>query len=65
LHEDIEQDNAKQARKACKRLTFLSVFKAHTNKFDIFRQYAYIVYMYAGCDESCSRNIANKTVQLK
>jgi len=36
LHEDIEQDNAKQTRKACKRLTFLSVSKAHTNKFDIF-----------------------------
>ena len=36
---------AKQVRKAQQRISFQRVSKARTNKFDIFRQYTYIVYL--------------------
>jgi len=46
-----------QARKAHQRFVFLPVPKARTNKFYIFRQCRYIVYLFlinigvVGCDE--------------
>ena len=66
MHEDIEQDNVEQARKACKRLTFLSVFKGYFPTVYIYCIQAVVRICNSYLElNSCSRNIAKCSVEVK